>query len=319
MSPPAAECRLRHCLCAWKEVCSPRIPTVASGREYTVVPADADNPAWSVLVGVMASWKGDRSLRLYRFRVARSGRVLCRSGDAIEILGDDYYKGKTPTAHIRAATAAPSPDGRSLSLCFFCREINFSDVDKMVPPQPLQLEIDLGKKIKRIDVSLLPALPPAVGPLMPTCPISAAGDIWAPYLTEVYGLSNLVMQRFDKDAGKWVLAAALEVMLPSLGADMLEDTVPVLQGYAVVRDTILLSLSPSNLFYIFDCSTCTWAAVVTTKTDWRTNYIPICDRGVYVEEDDTIYFLYFGIVYAYKLCNDQDKHRMALPAEVHRI
>ncbi|CAN6164280.1 unnamed protein product [Urochloa humidicola] len=326
MSPPApaTDCPFSHCLCSWHERCTPRIPSVVSGRDYVFIPADAaDGPAWSVLVGIMATSScGDRSLRLHRFRVSRSGRVLDRSRGALEVLGDDYYKAKTPTAHIRAATATRSPDGRSLSLCFFCREVDFSNVDKMVPPLPLQLHMDLGiddDDGRRITVSSLPALPSEVGPLMPICPISAAGDLWAPYLTEVYGPSSLVMQRFDKDAGKWVPAAAVEVKLQPLGADMFQDTTSVLQGYVVVGDTILLSLWPSNLFYTFNCSTCSWAAVATTKTDWRTSYIPIHHRGVYVEEDDTIYFLYFGTLYAYKLCKDQGQHRMELPTEIDRI
>nr|TKW20966.1 hypothetical protein SEVIR_4G193300v2 [Setaria viridis] len=37
-----------------------------------------------------------------------------------------------------------------------------------------------------------------------------------------------------------------------------------------------------------------------------TDYIPIRGRGVYVEEDDTIYLLCGSLVYAYKLCQDQD-------------
>lgn len=125
------------------------------------------------------------------------------------------------------------------------------------------------------------------------------------------------MLRFDRDAGEWVPAGDVEVELQPMAADMLQDTIPVLQGHVVVGDTILLSLSPFNLFYTFNCSNCAWAVVATVETDWRTSYIPIRHRGLYVEEDDTIYFLYFAVLYAYKLCKDQDKdrHRMALPTE----
>jgi hypothetical protein len=278
-----------------------------------------DGPAWWVLVGIMAtSSGGDRSLRLHRFRVARSGRVLF----ALEVLCDDCYRAKTPTAHIRAAAATRSPDagGCSLSLCLFCREVNFSNVDKMVPPLPLQLHMAPGvDDDRRITVSRLPTLPPEVEPLMPICPVSAAGNLWAPYLTRVYGPSRLVMLRLDQDTGDWVPAAAVEVELQPMPADVFQDTITVLQGHVVVGDTIiLLSLSPFNLFYTFDCSTHAWAAVATAETDWRISYIPIRQRGLYVEEDDTIYVLYFGALYAYKLCKDQDRdrHWMALPARL---
>ncbi|RLN11736.1 hypothetical protein C2845_PM09G12160 [Panicum miliaceum] len=152
---------------------------------------------------------------------------------------------------------------------------------------------------------------------MPTCPISAAGDLWAPYLTEGYGPSILVMQRFDKDAAKWVKVNTVVLKLPPLGPDMLSDTIPVLQGHVVVGNTILLSLWPFNLFYSFNCSTRAWAAVATAREDWM--YIPICERGVYVEEDDTIYFLCKTVVYAYKLCKDQDRYQMAPPTRVGRV
>ena len=111
---------------------------------------------------------------------------------------------------------------------------------------------------------------------MPTCPISAAGDLWAPYLTEVYGPSSLAMQRFDKDAGKWVAVGTVVLKLPPPGPDMLSDTIPALQGHVVVGNTILLSLWPFNLFYAFNCSTRAWAVVATAREDWM--YVPIWER-----------------------------------------
>ncbi|CAD6204427.1 unnamed protein product [Miscanthus lutarioriparius] len=297
MSPAAAAgCPFSHC-CLWSELCSPLIPRVDPGREYASMPTDADDsPARSVLVGIMATSGGDRSLRLHRFGVAGSGSVIGRSGGALETLGDGYYRPKTPTSHIRAASG--SSDGRPLSLCIFSREADFSDpkVSKVAPPIPLQLQMDLGAADdKGITVSRLPGLPPEVGPLMPTCPSSAAGELWAPYLTGVYGQSSLVMQRFDKDAAKWV------------------------KGYVVIGDTILLSLWPFHLFYTFNCSTCAWAAVATSKKDGMWMYAPIRERGVYVEEDDTIYFFCDAVVYAYKLRKDQDRYQMAPPTTIGRV
>lgn len=290
------------------------------------MPIDADDsPARSVLVGILATSGGDHdlSLRLHRFRVAGSGRVLGRSCGALETLGDGYYRPKTPSSHIRAASAVGSSDGRHLSLCFFSREADFSDpkVSKVAPPIPLQLQMDLGAADdKGITVSRLPALPPEVGPLMPTCPISAAGDLWAPYLTGVYGPSSLVMQRFDKDAAKWVEVDTIALKLAPMDGDMLSDGIPVLQGYVVIGDTILLSLWPFHLFYAFNCSTCAWAVVATSKKYglWM-YYAPIRERGVYVEEDDTIYFLCDACVYAYKLRKDQDGYQMAPHTRVGRV
>ncbi|KAG0550288.1 hypothetical protein BDA96_01G326200 [Sorghum bicolor] len=315
--PPPAGCPLSHC-CLWNELCSPLNPRVDPGREYASMPTGADDsPARSVLVGITATSGGVRSLRLHRFRVAGSGRVIGRSGVALETLGDDYYRATTRTSHIRAASAVGSSDGRHLWLYFFSREADFSDpkVAKVAPPVPLQLQMDLGaaNDDKGITVSRLPDLP--IGPLMPTCPISAAGDLWAPYLTGVHGTSSFVMQRFDKYAEKWVKVKTLALKLPPTGADMLSDTIPVLQGHVVIGDTILLSLWPFHLFYTFNCSTSTWAAVATSKND-GTSFAPIRERGVYVEEDDTIYFLCGATIFAYKLCKDQDQYQMAPPTRL---
>ncbi|KAG0523040.1 hypothetical protein BDA96_07G089600 [Sorghum bicolor] len=173
--------------------------------------------------------------------------------------------------------------------------------------------MDLGAvDDKDITVSHLPDLP--IGPLMPTCPISAAGDLWAPYLTGVHGTSSFVMQRFDKYAEKWVKVNTVVLKLPRTGADMLSDTIPVLQGHVVIGDTILLSLWPFHLFYTFNCSTSTWAAVATSRNDGT--FAPIRERGVYVEEDETIYFLCGATIFAYKLCKDQDQYQMAPPTKV---
>lgn len=279
------------------------------------MPTDTeDNPAWSVLVGITATSGGDRSLRLHRFRVAGSGRVIGKSCGALETLGD-AYSAWTPTSHIRATTAVECDYGRHFSLCFFSREGDFSNP---APPIPLQLHIDLGAAaaVEDIYVDRLPNLPREVGPFTPTCPIWAVGNLWAPYLTGVYGPSNLVMQRLDRWSG-WVKVDTLELKRPPMDADMLSDAIPVLQGYVVIGDTILLSLWPFHLFYTFNCSTSAWAAVATSKKDGT--FAPIRERGVYVEEDDTIYFLCDAVVYAYKLRKDQDRYQMAPPTKVARV
>jgi hypothetical protein len=124
------------------------------------------------------------------------------------------------------------------------------------------------------------------------------------------------MQRLDKDAARWVEVATTNLpSWPSAPAD--RPIGRVLHGYAVVGHIILLSLQPSAFFFTFDCSTCAWAPVVTTKAK-KHRYIAIHERGVYsyVQEDDTIYFLSGTVVYAYKLCQYQGGYRMAPPTMV---
>ncbi|CAL5052363.1 unnamed protein product [Urochloa decumbens] len=316
----SSSCTFSHCFCRWLRECSPEIPPVVSGSEFAYIPDDAvDSPALSVLVGVVSKFDIDSSLRLHRFRVAQSGRVLGRSGDALEILVDGVdIKPKNTWPRIHAAAATRSPDGRSLSLCCFSRELDLLDLDKVEPPRVFELHMDLGGAANGIRTALSPLPDLTLGPHTPTFPISAAGELWAPYLTDLLGPSRLVMQRLDKDAGRWVEVADLHLPHGRKGANWSKDN-PVFQGYALVGHTILLSLYPFNHFFTFDCSTLTWASVITTETEWR-RYVPIQNRAVYVETDDTIYFLCAGSVYAYKLCQvDQHRHRMEPPIRVDHV
>ncbi|TVU11641.1 hypothetical protein EJB05_45238, partial [Eragrostis curvula] len=164
---------------------------------------------------------------------------------------------------------------------------------------------------RRITVSPLPDLHQE-DPLMPTRPIAAAGQLWAPYFTERCP-SRLVMRRLDKESGRWVQAGA------AFHPPQQETSDCALHGYAVVRETvILLSLQPPHLFVAFDCSTCAWNVVATDDTEL---YVTIDERGVYVEQDDTIYALCGSTVYAYKLCHDQEQnqYRMGPPIFVEQV
>nr|CAB3470295.1 unnamed protein product [Digitaria exilis] len=331
-------CTFSHCICRWRTpLCSsPSTPRVTPGRDYTFISADAvdddDGPTWSLLVGVVSLFDGGSSLRFHRFRTARSGRVLGRSGDALDVFADDvdYYKPNNTWPLIRSAASARShPNGHhSLSLCLFSREVDLADMSRVEAPRPVEVNINLvvsdddddDDDVAKITVSPLPRLP--LGLLMPTMPITAAGELWAPYLTEINGPSRLVMLRFDRDAGRWVEVGDLHLPQGRKRANW-RDRSSVFQGFVVVRrtrTTILLSLSPFNLVFTFDCSDLAWAAVVTDETRW-THYVPIEDRSVYVEEDDAIYFLCAGSVYAYRLlvcCQDEQgggrQHRMAPPS-----
>ncbi|KAL6635420.1 hypothetical protein ACP70R_028091 [Stipagrostis hirtigluma subsp. patula] len=313
MSSAASEdprCKLSRCFCGWRTRCSPRIPRVAPGLDYQCIPAGADRrPAWSLLVGVKAT----HFLRLHRFRVARSGRVLGRTRDALHVPADDCYNDHVS----RATTAQRSPDGRSLSLGLFSEE--FRD-----PPQPedhpraLQLRLDLAAADTTITGSVTPLPYPSSSssnPDLPTCPIRAAGVLWAPFLTHFFGPCQLVMQRLDTTAGQWVAGDSISLERPMKPDYRPQCKFRPLQGFAVVRDTILLSLWPFHLFFAFDCSTQTWAPVLTSKT--AGSYLPIEHRGVYVEEDDNIYSVSDGVLHSHKLRKDhQGQYRMAPPTTV---
>ncbi|TVU11644.1 hypothetical protein EJB05_45241, partial [Eragrostis curvula] len=99
---PSSTCTFGRCFCLWRRRCSPRIPHVFPGQDYDACDppgADADDRvAWSLLAGFTSSSStvtGDENLlRLRRIRVARSGRVLGRSGDDLEALDDVDYDAK---------------------------------------------------------------------------------------------------------------------------------------------------------------------------------------------------------------------------------
>ncbi|OEL35482.1 hypothetical protein BAE44_0003498 [Dichanthelium oligosanthes] len=139
--PPVAGddtgCTLGRCFCCWLRSCSSRIPPVGPGRDYDRVPLGADDrAAWSLLIGFLPrSSAGTSLLRLRRFRVARSGRVLGRSDDALDILDDVDYDARGVSAQIRTPAATPSANGRSLALCLFCQDF-VSPVAKSSPRVP---------------------------------------------------------------------------------------------------------------------------------------------------------------------------------------
>lgn len=76
----------------------------------------------------------------------------------------------------------------------------------------------------------------------------------------------------------------------------------ILQGYVVVRDKILVALLGA-VFFVFDCSDCTWAPVSLSGDIY--DYIPFKSRAAYVEDDDTIYFIRTSTLLAYKYSPEQ--------------
>lgn len=254
----------------------------------------------------------DSLLGLHRFRVARSGRILGRSDDALDTLCTvETTKG---CSGIASATASLTPDGRSL--CLFSEHLDPGKYSATPRAQQLRLAHEATT------MSELPRLP--LDPSMHCRPVSAAGHLWAPYVyLEYVGKCVLGMQRFHKDADRWEQAG---------------DTFPFpyksemgklwngdfFQGCAVLPDdTILVSLRPAQgVFLTFNCSDCTWTEVSTAEYT-QTAYIPILGPGVYIQGDDetdddgAVYFLRDNRVYAYKLryYQDQEDQRRKLKLE----
>ncbi|VAH52419.1 unnamed protein product [Triticum turgidum subsp. durum] len=308
-----SECRLRNCECRWRCLCSPRIPRVAPGMDYSSTPAGAgggaDRPAWSLLVGL----KDGAVLRLKRLRVARSGRILGRSDDALEAFHDI----KTPTGRRFNASAALAPDGRSL--CVLRQE------DDGAGEQPHALHLTLQQPETDTSPEHLP-LPPEIqaGRSRNCMPISAAGHIFALCPIVEYGVKFSLLMRplhplpegggggqweqvgqdkHDKDSYRW------------LGGGFL-------QGYAVLPGPlILVSLKQDRGFFTVapGSGSRDWTPVLTDETRPRRDYAPIVGRGVYMEQDNAIYMLRGNTIYAYKLSyihqdqgDDQGRGRLRL-------
>jgi hypothetical protein len=167
MAPPQeaddGSCTLFRCFCCWRRTCSPRIPRVAPGRDYVCIPAGADDrPARSVLVGFFAV----SGLRLHRFRVAPSGRILGRSNDDLEVF---RHVGECATP-IWRANATPGPDGRSL--CIFSSQRLLDAEATVVPTRALELQLHDNDERR---VTELPTV--LLGRVRPCRPVTAAGDI----------------------------------------------------------------------------------------------------------------------------------------------
>ncbi|KQJ97951.1 hypothetical protein BRADI_3g34273v3 [Brachypodium distachyon] len=121
-------CTFYRCFCSWQHGCASRIPRVYPGRDYVHMPAgadvDDDRPMWSLLVGLTSvsqdTISHDSLLGLHRFRVARSGRILGRSDDAL----DAIYNHHTTGGFISIVDAALMPPDGHRSLCVFSEHVD---------------------------------------------------------------------------------------------------------------------------------------------------------------------------------------------------
>lgn len=308
-----SECRLRNCECRWRLLCSPRIPRVAPGRDYSSIPAGAGadhRPAWSLLVGL----KDGAVLRLKRLRVARSGRILGRSDDALEAFHDI----KTPTGRRFDASAALAPDGRSL--CVLRQE------DDGAGEQPHALHLTLQQPQTDTSPEHLPLPEIQAGRSRNCMPISAAGHIWALCPIVEYGVKlSLLMRPLPGGGGQWEQVGQHKHdkdKYPWLGLDG-----GFLQGYAVLPGPlILVSLKQDRAFFTFAPGSRDWTPVLTDETRPPRDYVPILGRGVYMEQDNAIYMLRGNTIYAYKLSyihqdqgDDDDQGRLDPPITIDSV
>jgi hypothetical protein len=152
-------CRFRDCICRW--LYFSLTTRVAPGIDYVDIP-DADRrPAWSLLVGVT---DGASSLLVSRIRVARSGRILGRSDDALDVF-HNMVLANPPRDTFEAAAAPLAPDCSSICV------VRCYDDDEQ--PQALQLTLQPHTDDDTMELPL-----PELEGACPCIPIYADGHIW---------------------------------------------------------------------------------------------------------------------------------------------
>ncbi|XP_052169740.1 uncharacterized protein LOC127786382 isoform X2 [Oryza glaberrima] len=295
------------CFCGWRSRCGPKIPRIAPGTDYLAVHAaavDDDRPLWSVLVGLAAPDVPGHNLRLHRFRVAASGRVLGDSDGLLERFLDIAPRDDAAEVFANASADLSSRgDGRLLHI--ICKSLRLRTTDGDGEYGYILDDLHLGRKYTPLAINLADKTLTPLGGDLPVVPgehwpILAGGDDWALYVERPFddylqlrGTTILRMQRLDAVRQRWVLAAEHEFPFKQ----KIRFSGGVLQGYVSIGNKILVScLGP--VFFVFDCSDCTWAPV--SLSGEINNYIPLWYSASYVEDDDTIYFIRFGTLIAYK-------------------
>ncbi|OEL16876.1 hypothetical protein BAE44_0022103 [Dichanthelium oligosanthes] len=231
--------------------CRPARTTAPSGRSSSAASPPACRP----------------NLRLHRFHVAGSGRVIGRSDDLLEPFCGVFPDDEDRTA-FHVALAALAPDRRRLYL--------------VCARQPA-----LGSTGTGAGQAADAGLPPNTEYVA----ISAHGGIWVPAVWAVRCLDcaftyRLFVYRLVDGDGSWaeVNSADFPYKLS------LENPYGgyLLQGYAVINDRFILLSSINSSFFCFDCAAGTLTRVVTDGGEGgesRTHshrYVPISGRGVHV-------------------------------------
>ncbi|BAF26693.1 Os10g0462300, partial [Oryza sativa Japonica Group] len=279
---------------------------IAPGTDYLAIPAGADDrPRWSVVVGLTAVDVPRHNLRLHRFRVAASGRILSGSDDVLEtfrhVAPDDVAAEAFSTAsaylsndgghqmHLICRAVPLNADGR-----WTCNKTNLNKCYR-------SFSMDLGGGGGGGAVTPLGDLPTVLVPGGHFA-IQAGGENWVlsverpyPWLDE-RSTTRLLMRR--QEGQRWVLAGEPHEFLHT-GFERSESLYgSIFQGRAVIgNDKILVSLADAA-FFVFDCTHCVWTPLSLTHK--KLNYIPLSNRSVYVEDHNAVYFLRFDTLFAYK-------------------
>ncbi|XP_047071622.1 uncharacterized protein LOC124680598 [Lolium rigidum] len=249
-------CRLCDCMCRWTFFPSCARRRVAPGVDYDSLPdadaADHHLPAWSLLAGVADG--ASSTLRVFRLRVARSGRILGRSNDALDVF-HDIALAKPPGYTFKAGVAPLASDGCSLCVLHHTLEQQPQALQLTMQPQPQEMP-----------------LPEIDGTTADHCiPISADGQTWALSATpQCHGINtalSLVMRRLVPVSGggtRWELVGS-PFTSPPLHHPLPPWTDRLLQGYAVIPDAklILVSFLQYGLFLTFDTDSGSWTRVLT--------------------------------------------------------
>lgn len=291
-------CNTYKCFCCWSERCGPRIPRIRPGTDYLAIPDGADErPKWSVLAGVTSASVQWHNLRILKFGVAASGRVLGNSDDILktfrQVTPDDDNK-----EVFADGFADLSSSGGHLHICCSTYPLKtdgeygftLDDLKDGFPYTAFSLNLSDNT------LSRLGELDTSFGTQRP---ITAGCGNWLLRVERprddsnlhTRGTTRLTMQQLHGQT--WVDAASFE--FPHQVSYRCDGD--VLQGHVVVGDRILVSLR-DDVFFCFDCADRSWTRV--SLAGKSSNYFPISNRGLYVQEDDMIYFLRYGTLCAYK-------------------
>ncbi|CAL4940361.1 unnamed protein product [Urochloa decumbens] len=295
--------------------CEPQIPRFAPGRDFIRAPAaDAadDRPPWSVLVGCVSIKVPFHNLRLHRFRVAASGRVLGNTDDTLQpvlaVSPDDEENN-----FVSHATAALGPDGRRLyGVCTHFPGVGgalangpppaAADAALQFPHRAFAVDLDATRSM-----SVSAALPPLPFPDGSYLTVSARGELWAPSVEDAGTGDNgirLVVPRLEHAAAIWEEVAGVDLVYQPLVNSRTSGY--YLQGYAVVRDRFILLSLLNSTFFSFDCAAGTLTPVTTAAGKFSD--IPIPGKAVHCGGDDgMVYFVRGNRLYAYDFSPEEGK------------
>lgn len=299
-------CILFKCFCCWRKE-DAGFRRIAPGTDYLAIPAGADDrPRWSVVVGLTAVDVPRHNLRLHRFRVAASGRILGGSDDVLETFRHVAPDDVAAEAFSTASADLSNDGGHQMHL--ICRAVplnadgrwtcNKTNLNKCYRSFSMDLGGGGGGGGAVTPLGDLPTVLVPGGHFA----IQAGGENWVlsverpyPWLDE-RSTTRLLMRR--QEGQRWVLAGEPHEFLHT-GFERSESLYgSIFQVRAVIgNDKILVSLADAA-FFVFDCTHCVWTPLSLTHK--KLNYIPLSNRSVYVEDHNAVYFLRFDTLFAYK-------------------